>query len=258
MHRLLAAKDAGLEEVPCTICTMDDATALEASIMANVHRKDTSPSEYRSALLAILTLHPMKTEADLAKDLGKSPSWIANILRLNKIENDEIMALIDSGDINLSNAYAMAKLPSEEQPNFITDAQTMSPAEFIPKIQERVKEIKDAKRNGENAEAPTFSPAEFMQKLTVIRDARESGSVGAALIAETGATTAEQGFALALNWALNADPFSVAEQQAKWEAREAVKAEKKRAKAVEKAAKTKEKAEAKLAEAAKAEADIAG
>ena len=257
MHRYMAAKDAGLEAIPCAVCDLDESSAVEVSIMANVHRKDTSASEYRSGLLKILNINPMMTEAELASKLGKSPSWIANILRLNKIESEEIMALVDDGSINMSNAYALAKLPADEQVNFLTEAQTLAPEEFVPKVSERVKEIKDAKRRGEDAGAPVFSPAEFMQKMTAIKEARDSGEVADALIAETGVSSAKDGFILALNWALHADPFSVAEQQEKWEQKEAAKTEKKRQRDAEKAAKVKAKAEENLKKAAEQEARVA-
>lgn len=257
MHRYLASKDIGLSEIPCSICTMDESTAIEASIMANVHKKETKASEYRTGLLKMLNINPMMTEAELATKLGKSPTWIGNILRLNQIESADIMALIDGGSINMSNAYALAKLPSDEQVNFLTEAQTMAPDEFIPLVNERVKEIKDAKRKGEDPAETQFNPAEFMQKMSVIKSERESGEIADALIAETNVATPKDAFILALNWVLHADPFSVAEQQQKWEEKQAVKAEKKRQKDAEKAAKAKAKAEEQLKKAAEAEAVLA-
>ena len=256
MHRYMAAKDAGLEVISCDVATMDEASAIEYSVMGNVHRKDTSASEYRSGLLKLLNLNPLMTEADLATKLGKSPTWIGNILRLNKIEDENIMALIDDGSITLSNAYALAKLPPEEQVNFITDAQTLAPEEFIPRVTERVNEIRDAKRSGKDPHQAEFTPAEWMQKLGVIKGERDSGDVATALIAETGAQSAKDGFILALNWVLHADPFSIAEQKVKWEATQAEREEKRRHKEAEKAAKEKAKAEAKLKEAAEKEAAL--
>lgn len=253
MHRFLAAKDAGLDEIPCNIATLDDAQAVEFSIMGNVHRKDTKPSEYRGGLLKLLNLNPMMTEAELATKLGKSPTWISNILRLNKIESEEIMALIDKGSINISNAYALAKLPAEEQLEFITDAQTLAPDEFVPKVSERVKEIRDAKRKGETPGAAEFTPVEHMQKMKDIKEQRDSGEVADALIAETGVTTPKDAFILALNWALHADTFSITEQKSTWEAKEAAKAEKAKQRASEKAAKATAKAKKDLDAAATAE-----
>ncbi len=257
MHRYMAAKDAGLDSIPCSVCNLDESSAIEVSIMANVHRKDTAASEYRAGLRAILQLHPMMTVADLAVKLGKSATWINNIMQLNNIESTEIMALVDDGSIVMSNAYALAKLPADDQVNYLTDAQTMAPEEFLPKVTERVKEIKEAKRRGDDPSAAAFSPAEFMQKMTLIKEVRENGEMADALISETGVTTAKEGFILALNWTLHADAFSIADQKAKFDQREAAKTEKKRQKDAEKAAKAKLKAEENLKKAAEVEATIA-
>ncbi|TRZ53741.1 MAG: ParB/RepB/Spo0J family partition protein [Dehalococcoidia bacterium] len=256
MHRYMASKDAGLTEIPCNIASFNEAEAIEASVMTNLHSIETTASEYRKGLLKLLNHNPMMTEGELAAKLGKSPSWISNILRLNNIESDEIMALIDGGEIKLSNAYALSKLPADAQGDFLTEAQTMTPEEFIPKINTRVKEIKDAKRKGEDPSKTVFAPAEFMQKVTAIRDERETGAIADSLIAEAGATTAKEGFVLALNWILHADAFSIQEQLTKWEQKEAIKAEKKQQKAAATAAKAKAKAEADLAKAAATEAAL--
>lgn len=253
MHRYMAAKDAGLKEIPCDICSLDEAASIEYSIMGNIHRKDTTPSEYRVGVLKLLNINPLMTEAELATKLGKSPTWLNNILRLNKIESDEIMAMIDSGEIPISNAYALAKLPADEQMNFITEAQTMAPEEFIPKTAERAKEIRDAKRSGKDPEKPEFKPAEYMQKMKDIKEQRDSGEIAEALISEVGAKSAKDGFILALNWVLHADPFSISEQKSTWEAKEAAKAAKQKEREAAKAAKKKEKAEKELAAAAAAE-----
>lgn len=256
MHRYCAAKDAGLEMIPATVVDMSEGEAIEYSIMANVHNKTTTATEYCNGCLKLLALNPMLTEAELAAKLGKSPTWLGNILRLNKIENEDILALINEGKINLSNAYALAKLPPEEMADFITEAQTQAPEEFIPAVNERVKAIRDAKRKGEDASGPEFTPAEWLQKMKDIKEQRDTGEVATALIAETEITSAKDGFILALNWALHADPFSIAEQKAAWEEKQAVKAEKAKQREAEKAAKKKEKAEAALKEAAEAEAKI--
>lgn len=254
MHRYCAAKDAGLENIPVTVVNMDEAQAIEYSIMANVHNKQTSATEYCNGCLKLLNLHPLMTESELAAKLGKSPTWLGNILRLNRIENDEILNLINRGKINLSNAYALSKLPTDEMTNFLTEAQTMPPVEFIPLVNERVKAIRDAKRKGEDAGSAEFRPAEWLQKLTDIREARDTGDIADVLVSETGVSTARDGFILALNWVMHADPFSIAEQKSAYEEKQAAKAEKDKQRTAERAAKAKIKAEEKLKEAVEAEA----
>jgi len=256
MHRYCAAKDAGLTEIPATVVDMSEGEAIEYSIMANVHNKSTTATEYCNGCLKLLALNPMLTEGELAAKLGKSPAWLSNILRLNKIENDDIIALIDAGKINLSNAYALAKLPPEEMADFITEAQTQPPEEFVSAVNERVKAIRDAKRKGDDAGGPEFAPAEWLQKLKDIKEQRDTGEVASALVSETGITDPKDGFILALNWVLHADPFSIADQKAAWDEKQAMKAEKAKQREAEKAAKKKEKAEEALKEAAENEAKI--
>jgi len=246
MHRYSAAKDLGLEAIPCDIADFNDAQSIEFSIMENCNRKTTTASEYLKGITDLLNLNPLMTEAELATKLARSPAWINNVLNLNKIENDEIMALINNGSIALANAYALAKLPVEEMGEFITDAQTKPPSEFIPLVHKRVKEIRDAKRAGQDPSKLDFTPAEYMQKMKDIKEERTEAAVCDALIKETGITTAQDGFILALKWVLHSDPFSVAEQKAEWETKQAAKEEKKKQREVEKAAKMKVKKENEL------------
>ncbi len=49
LHRYNAAQDAGLEEIPCHVLTMDELQVLEAQLMANVHKVETRPVEYIEA-----------------------------------------------------------------------------------------------------------------------------------------------------------------------------------------------------------------
>lgn len=252
MHRFLAAKDLGLEEVPCDVTTLDDAEAIEYSIMANVHKVDTKPSEYRTGILRWLEMNPTKTVSDAAEAFRKSMSWIQNILRLNNITEDKIMSLVDSGEINLSNAYALAKLPPEEQVNFITEAQTQSPAEFCTRVAERVKEINEARRKGKTAGQREFTPAEHMQKMKDIKDQRDSGEIGKAIATREGikdVDTYVKGFKMALNWCLHVDPFSLDEQKAAFEAKQKEKEEKAKEREAKRIERQKDKAEQRLQEA---------
>ena len=248
LHRFSAAKDAGIDKINVDVVTLDDDAVMEAQIMANIHKIETRPIEYSKQLLRILSRNPLMTEAELATKLGKSTQWIKERLGLTKIANADIAALIDEGKIKLANAYALAKLPPEEMADFVDRAMTQQPDEFVPAVNARVKEIRDAKRKGQDAEAAVFQPVAFMQKLKDIKDEMDARTIGKALIKATGVKTATDGFDLAIKWVLHLDPKSVEAQKAKDEERKALKAEKKKdrdkVKAEKKAAKAKEAADA--------------
>jgi len=257
LHRFAAAKDAGLTEINVDVKNLNDDQTLEAQIMANIHKVETKPVEYSQQLKRILIRNPLMAEGELAKKLGKSPQWIKERLGLNRIDNEVIVELINEGQINLTNAYALAKLPAEEMADFSDRAMTLDPKEFVPQVNARAKEIRDAKRAGKDAGPAEFVPVAFMQKIGAIKDELENGSIAEVLIPESGAKTAADGFKLAINWILHLDPKSVEAQKAKDEERQAQRKAAKKIRTVEKAEKKaaddKAKAEksAKLAEEAK-------
>lgn len=234
LHRFAACKEVGLEEISISVEDLDDKGVLEAQIMANIHKVETKPVQYAKQLHRLLSKSPLLTSAELAASLGKSPTWINQRLGIAKIENVQIQELIEEGKISLSNAFALSKLPPEDMPDWIERAMTMTPDEFIPKVNERLKEIRAAARKGDKVEE-TFTAVPHLQKVKDMKDEFESNEIGAALIASTGASTAVDGFKLGIAWALHMDPESQKAQETKWTAMKAAQKTKKEQKAKDKA-----------------------
>ena len=256
LHRYTACKELGLDTIPCVVREFDDSEVLAAQIIANVQKVETRPFEYTQGILKLLALNPYKTELTLAKQLGKSAKWIKDRLSLKNIESEEIGALIDNGKICLSNAYALAGLPVEEQANYLEAAMTEEPSVFVPKAVQRKKEIREAQRQGKEAKEVTFQPIAHMRKMAEIKEAHVNNDIAKLMIKSTKAKTALEGFNAAVDWALNLDAESIELQRKKFE-----EAQEKRKLASErkKSAKAKKKAEdfeAKAKEARKALKDM--
>ena len=251
LHRFCAAKDAGLETIKVDVVDLNDDQTLEAQIMANIHKIETRPIEYSRQLLRILSRNPLMTEAELATKLGKSPQWISERLNLTKIENETIKNLVNEGKIGLANAYALAKLPAEEQADFTDRAMTLPPDEFVPQVQNRVKEIREAKRKGEDAAPQEFQPIAHVQKIKDIKDELTGLSVAKTLVTELKITDPVVAFQLALKWVLHLDPKSVEVQKADDDARRQARDEARKRRSEEKIVKDAEKKKIKAAEAAK-------
>jgi len=246
LHRYTAAKEAGVEVVPAVITSMDEGQVEEAQIIANIHRVETKPVEYSKGLLRILQRNPLMTESELATTLSKSPTWLKERLNLIKL-SDGLQELVDTNKIGLANAYALAKLPPEEQMDFADRAQTMAPNQFIPLANGRAKELRDAAKQGRQASEAVFTPVAHLRKLPEIRSEMDSPALAQLLVAKHDVKTPAEAFTLALKWALHLDPDSVAVQKAEDEARKKAQAEAK-AKAEEERRKKKlEKAQAELA-----------
>lgn len=251
LHRFTAAQEAGLQEIPAQVISMKEADVLVAQVMTNVHKIETKPAEYAKAIHRILSYNPTMTKAELADKLGKSPAWLNQVLGLLKLDED-IQKAVDDGQINVSNAYALSRLPTEEQKNYLDAARTQTPQEFVGVVSARHKELREAKKQGREAEAPKFVATPHMRKMSEINDARENASARNALI--EGASSPAQAAQMVLDWAMHTDEKSVASARAKFEAGQKEKGE---AKARRDAERAEKKAKDTAAEAAKLADDAA-
>lgn len=227
LQRFNSAKDVGLETIPAQVMSCEDGELLEAQIMANVHKVDTRPVEYSKALMAILQNNPLMTRTELAGSLAKTGAWISERLGLLKLA-EQIGQLVDEGKIGLSNAYALAKLPQDEQVEFVDRAIAMPPQQFVPVVNTRVKEIRDANRKGRTAKPEEFVPVAMLRTRKDLVAELESPTIGPTLCEEFDPKTTLEAFELCVRWALNLDPRSVEVQRARDEER---RADRERAKA---------------------------
>lgn len=251
LQRLNASRDAGLEEIPCHVLDIEEGKLLESQIIANVHKIETKPVEYSKAILRIIEANPMLSREELASTLSKTPSWLSERLGLLKL-TDEIAKLVDDGEIKLSNAYALAKLPPEEQPDFVDRALTMSPQQFTPTVNARVKELRDAKRKGQDAKPEEFQPVPILRgRAEIIAELENSQLVGSLI---KGISDPKEAFQMALKWSLNLDPVSAENQKVKDEERKAERKRQAEKSAIERKRKKAEEA-AKKAEELKKEAE---
>lgn len=244
LHRFSASQDAGLSEIPAQVRKMEDAAVLEAQIIANVHKVETRPVEYSKQLMRILAQNPTLTVSELATKLAKSPTWLADRLGLVKLP-EAIGALVDEGKIVLSNAYAMAKLAAlapDEVANFVDRGMTQTPQEFVPVVTQRIKELKDLKRQGRDATPTVFEPHPTLRKLSEIKEESTTKQVGSVLTRELRVTDPVQAFNLGVLWTLQMDPATVEARKRKESERLAALEAEKEKKKIEKEKREQEKA----------------
>lgn len=221
LHRLTACRDLGLSEIPAIVVEADNNDVLHLQIVANAHKIDTKPVEYSRQLQQILEENPTYTVRSLAASLSKTPQWLYDRLNLTKLSQD-ISTLVDEGKINLSNAFALSKLPPENQAEFVQQAQVQSPAEFVPTVGKYKKELEKANRAGKNHE-DKFVAVPHGRKFAELKAEYETPAIGPVLCEEAGIGSADgrAGFALGVAYAVHMDSKSVAEGQAKFDERKA-------------------------------------
>jgi ParB family chromosome partitioning protein len=81
-RRLAACRQLKWRKIRCQIVTLDDREAFEIGLAENVARKTLDPLEEARAFEDYVTNHGWGSEIELAKKIGKSPSYISRRLRL--------------------------------------------------------------------------------------------------------------------------------------------------------------------------------
>ena len=112
-RRWRAAKIAGLSEMPVVIIDGDDLKVAQIAIVENVQREDLNPVEEAFAYQALIEKFGM-TQEQLSKEVGKSRSAIANLLRLIDLP-DEILDLLKDGKLTNGHARAILGLDDKDQ-----------------------------------------------------------------------------------------------------------------------------------------------
>ncbi len=218
LHRYSAAIDAGLTEIDVTVKDYDDAEVEETQIVANLVRVDTKPVDYTKQLLRMMSRNSLMTVPELAARISQSEAFINQRLSLLKLDAS-IQKLVNEGEIKLNNAYALSKLPPEEQHVFTDMAMTQKPAEFVPAVQARAKELRDAKRAGKEAGDVVWEPTAHLRKMGELKAEFLNEEVGPALCALVNAETAAEGFAAAIAWVISLDSASIEAQKSKNDSR---------------------------------------
>ncbi len=236
LQRFNAAKDAGFDNIDVKVVDANDFEVLMMQIILNAKRVETTPGQYSEQLKRMLTARPSMTLKEMSECLSASEGFIYDRLSLLKL-NNEIAKLVDTGDIILTNAYAIAKLPPDEQLAFKDRAVSMEPKEFVPETTKRVKELNAAKKKGQDAPKEEWAPQPRQRKLEELKQEFHNPTVGKELIIKENITDLEAAFQLGIRWALHMDVVSIAQSKAKAEARVKEAEEAKARKAEEKAEK---------------------
>ena len=107
-RRYRACKLANLENVPCLIRDDLGDNGYAVALIENIQREDLNPLEMTQAFNLMLEECKLSQE-DLAKTLGKSRSSIANIVRLNNLQED-VKKMILANQIDLGHAKVLLSL----------------------------------------------------------------------------------------------------------------------------------------------------
>ncbi len=111
-RRYRASKLAGLNEIPALVKTLDDNNAREIALIENVQRENLNPIEEANAYKNLMECCDYELP-DVARLIGKSDSYIRNMLRLTSLP-DSVQNLVEQGELSASHARTIAVAENPE------------------------------------------------------------------------------------------------------------------------------------------------
>ena len=146
-RRLRASKMAELTEVPAIVVVHRDKESAIIAMIENLQREDLNFIEEAEGYNNLILDHNF-TQQDLAKQIGKSQSTIANKIRLLKLPNDIRSDLIEN-NLTERHGRALLKLPDDDlrrdvlEKTIKNDLNVNSIEKLIEDILDKFREIKD-------------------------------------------------------------------------------------------------------------------
>ena len=118
-RRYRAAQSLGWETIPAIVKEMDDDQAASLAVIENLQRENLNPIDEAQAYKNLMKLNDL-TQTALAKEMGKSQSYVANKLRLLKLTPKVQASLID-GNISARHGRALVGLDEKTQEKVLNE-----------------------------------------------------------------------------------------------------------------------------------------
>ncbi|MDY0346977.1 MAG: ParB/RepB/Spo0J family partition protein [Acholeplasma sp.] len=107
-RRYRAAKQVGLKTIPSIIRAYDPGKVAEISLVENLQRENLSPIEEAEAYSTIMRTMEI-TQKTLAEKIGKSRSYVTNIIGLLNLP-EEVQTMLLTSQISMAHARVLSKL----------------------------------------------------------------------------------------------------------------------------------------------------
>lgn len=112
-RRWRASKMAGLNEVPIIIKDLSDEQALEIALIENIQRQDLTSIEKAKGFQVLIDKYNHSQE-QISKNIGKTRTYISNLLRLLKLP-ESVQNLVNESQISMGHARALVEYENAEE-----------------------------------------------------------------------------------------------------------------------------------------------
>lgn len=155
-RRFRASKIAGLTEIPVIVKDFDDKATLEVALIENLQREDLNPLEEADGYKRLLKEFNY-TQEELSKVVGKSRSYVANMMRLLELP-ESIKLLVEQKQLTTGHARALlnAKNPEELATQIVSKGLSVRQAEKLA--------IAEGGKTARKTNLPSFKKTETVYK----------------------------------------------------------------------------------------------
>ena len=160
-RRFRAAKMAGLNEVPVVIMDSGEQQAAQIALIENVQREDLNPLEEAAAYRSLATEYHLSQE-EIARQIGKSRSAIANALRLLDLP-EEVRPMLASGELSAGHARALLSVEKASLQLKLYN-ETLKKSLSVRQVEQLAKhyqELEQQKQNGEDPKPKRLNSSDY-------------------------------------------------------------------------------------------------
>lgn len=167
-RRFRAAKMAGLETIPAIIYDYNDQQMMEVAIVENIQREDLNVVEEAKSYQSLID-NLGYTQEQVGKKVGKSRSYIANIVRLLKLE-DYVLDLIEENKLTMGHAKVLINIEDNKIVKTIID-KILSENLNVRETEKLVQEIKNPEKKVKKPkQSPEIKNARNKRLEQIIRE----------------------------------------------------------------------------------------
>ena len=167
-RRVKASQMAGLEEIPAIVRDFTDEEMMEIALLENLQRENLNPMEESRAYKKLLETLQI-TQEELAKKLGKSRSYITNMLGLQTLP-ENIQTMISNKQMTMGHARVLSKLENVNQQEelaekIIADGMSVRELENLTQSSEKYERTHKIQKHTPKANEYQYLEEELCDKL---------------------------------------------------------------------------------------------
>lgn len=142
-RRWRAAKQAGLESVPCIVRKKDPSSELEVALIENIQREELSAVDEARALQRLIEDHNY-TQEELANKIGKDRTTVTNALRLLSLPQ-EVLDDLQQKKMTPGHARALCAVDNRNDLMAVREA-VLGRKLSVRQTEELIKRMREGKR----------------------------------------------------------------------------------------------------------------